>query len=61
MKQGERFILAELRLIPLNLTPEGRDAIVSWLRNEAVKLERTKCGERSWDQPLRLYRLRMGR
>jgi hypothetical protein len=61
MTQNERFIIAELRFTPLNLTPEGRDAIVRWLEDTTYKLKQSECGEHSWDQPLRLYRLRMGR
>jgi len=61
MRQDQ--VIAELTLSagggprkPL-LSRAGRDAIVSWLRETATRIESSKCGQYSWDQPDSKYRL----
>lgn len=60
-RESDRWIVADLSIHVPALTPEGRDALVAWLRDRATKLEQFKCDNSySWNQPNRKYRLKVG-
>jgi len=59
MRQAERWLMAEINTHVPQLTKEGRDTLVEWLRSTANKIEGLKCDSR-WSQPLRKYSLRVG-
>jgi len=51
--------MAEVNTHVPQLTKEGRDTLVEWLRSTANRIEMLKCDSR-WSQPLRKYSLRVG-
>lgn len=61
MKQSDRWLMAELSLFVPTLTLEGRDAVISWLRDTADKIEKKSCGAYSFEQPDRKYKLKVGK
>jgi len=61
MKKGDKWLMGEITLYIRDLTPEGRDTIVSWLRATAEKIERKKCSTYVFEQPERKFKLKVGR
>ena len=60
-RKSDRWTVAEIRIFVPDLTVEGRDAIVRWLKDRAFKIEQSKCDYHSFNQPDRLHKLKVGR
>jgi len=61
LRSSDRWVMAELRIHVPALTPQGRDALVAWLRDKAVRIEKFKCEDNyDWNQPDRLHKLKVG-
>jgi hypothetical protein len=58
---GDRWLVAELSIKVPALTPEGRDALVGWMKATTFAIEKFKCDDSwSWSQPKRKYKLKVG-